>query len=66
MTVSTLSYVVWGALLAVLFLLWWLSYRPDGAVARPGAVLSRLVTHPLWRVLLVVGYMFIGWHLFAR
>jgi hypothetical protein len=65
-TTSTISYVIWGVLLAAALLLWWLSYRRPDSVARPAVVVSALVTHPVLRVCLVLGWMFLGWHLFAR
>jgi hypothetical protein len=35
-------------------------------VARPGDVLTGLSTTPIVRVALVPGYVWLGWHLFAR
>jgi hypothetical protein len=65
-TTSTVSYVVWGALLGAVLILWWASYRRPDSVARPAALMSWLSTHPVWRVVLVVSWMFLGWHFFAR
>jgi hypothetical protein len=66
MTTSTVSYVVWGALLGAALLLWLRSYRRPDSVTRPADVIGWLSTHPVWRVCLVVTWMFLGWHLFAR
>jgi hypothetical protein len=63
---SAISYTVWGALLGAALLLWLASSRRPDSVARPSEVISWLVTRPLWRVCLVAGWMFLGWHLFAR
>jgi hypothetical protein len=65
-SVSTISYIVWAAIAAVALLLWWLSYLRPAAVAHPSAVVGRLATHPVARVILAVGFMWLGWHLFAR
>jgi hypothetical protein len=65
-TVSTLSYLVWALFLAAALVLWWMSYGRPASVAQPSEVLVRLVTHPVVRVLLVLGVMWLGWHLFAR
>jgi hypothetical protein len=46
--------------------LWWFSYLRPTAVAHPSDVVGRLATHPVVRVLLVLGFMWVGWHLFAR
>ena len=66
MSISTVSYVVWGAIGALVALLWWLSYLRPSAVAHPAEVVGKVATHPLGRVVLVVGFMWLGWHLFAR
>jgi hypothetical protein len=47
-------------------LLWWLSYARPSAVAHPGDVVGKIATHPVGRVVLAVGFMWLGWHLFAR
>ncbi len=66
MSVSTASYVVWGVIGALALLLWWLSYARPSAVAHPSDVVGKIATHPVGRVVLVVGFMWLGWHLFAR
>ena len=66
MTTSTASYVVWGLLGAAALLLWALSYLRPSAVAHPSDVVGKVATHPVGRVILVVGFMWLGWHLFAR
>jgi hypothetical protein len=65
---SALSYAVW-ALLGLATLLLWARSRfraPERSPARPALVLERLATGPILRVLLVLGWMWAGWHLFAR
>jgi hypothetical protein len=63
---SGLSYLVWGLLGAAAAGLWWVStLRPD-AVARPARVVERLATGPALRFVLVLAFMWAGWHLFAR
>ena len=66
MSVSTASYVVWGVIGALALVLWWLSYVRPSAVAHPSDVVGKIATHPVGRVVLVVGFMWLGWHLFAR
>jgi hypothetical protein len=65
-SVSTASYVVWTIIGVLALTLWWLSYLRPAAVAHPSAVVGRLATHPVVRVILVLGFMWLGWHLFAR
>jgi hypothetical protein len=66
MSVSTISYIVWAAIGVLALGLWWLSYVRPGAAAHPGAVVGKLATLPVLRVILVVGFMWLAWHLFAR
>jgi hypothetical protein len=63
-TSAALSYAVWAALGVVVVALGLASRR--GWCATPVAVLSRLATGPVLRVVLVLGVMWVGWHLFAR
>jgi hypothetical protein len=65
-SVSTASYVVWGLFGAAALLLWLLSYLRPSAVAHPADVVGKVATHPVGRVILVLGFMWLGWHLFAR
>ena len=66
MSVSTVSYIVWVALGVAVLALWGLSYLRPTAVATPRDVVGRLATLPIVRVVLVLGFMWLGWHLFAR
>ena len=62
---STWSFVIWGAILAGGLALWGISWaRPS--MARPADAMGRLAVHPVFRVLLVLVFMWFGWHLFAR
>jgi hypothetical protein len=64
---SALGYATWTLLLVGVVALWVLSRTSGGpAVARPSVVLTRLATGPWLRVLLVLAWMWAGWHLFAR
>jgi hypothetical protein len=65
-SVSTISYVVWAAIGVLALVLWWLSYARPSQVAQPSAVVGKLATLPVLRVLLVLGFMWLAWHLFAR
>ncbi len=63
---SAVSYAVWAVLGLATLALWARSRAPGSTPARPGLVLERLATGPILRVLLVLAYMWAGWHLFAR
>ena len=66
MSTSVVSYLVWGLLGAAAAALWWVSRARPDAVARPARVVERLATGPVLRLALVAGFMWTGWHLFAR
>jgi Family of unknown function (DUF6186) len=67
---SALGYTGWAVLLVAGLVLWGLSHSlrwaRGRAVARPSVVLTRLATGPWLRIFLVAGWMWAGWHLFAR
>ena len=60
------SYAVWAVLGLATLSLWAWSHTAGSTLARPGVVLERLATGPILRVLLVLTWMWMGWHLFAR
>ena len=66
MSASSVSYAVWGLILTGALVLWWVSMSHPSTVARLSDVVARLATHPVIRVVLVLGFMWLGWHLFAR
>ena len=59
-------YLVWGLLGGAALGLWAWSRADRTTIARPSMVLVRAATGPLLRISLVVGWMWVGWHLFAR
>jgi hypothetical protein len=63
---SALSYAVWALLGLAALGLWARSHAAGATLARPAAVLGRLASGPVLRVLLVLAWMWAGWHLFAR
>jgi Family of unknown function (DUF6186) len=63
---SALSYAVWAAILVAGLVLWLLSMVRTSVAARPAQVLARMATHPVLRVVVVLTFMWFGWHLFAR
>jgi Family of unknown function (DUF6186) len=63
---AALSYAVWAVLGLVAVGLWARSHAAGSSLARPAVVLERLATGPFLRVLLVLSWMWAGWHLFAR
>jgi hypothetical protein len=60
------SYLVWGLFGVAAAALWWVSHARPDAVARPARVVERLATGPVLRVVFVAGFLWTGWHLFAR
>jgi hypothetical protein len=66
MTVSTASYVVWAVIAGAAIMLWLLSLSRRQGLVRPSELISWLALHPIFRICLVVLWMFLGWHLFAR
>ncbi len=63
---AALSYTFWAVLAAVVLLVWARSHGRRPGPARPSVVLERLATTPVLRVVLVLAWMWAGWHLFAR
>jgi MYXO-CTERM domain-containing protein len=63
---SAVVYLVWGLLGLAALGLWLRSRSSPASVAGPGEVLERIATGPILRVVIVVFWMFAGWHLFAR
>ncbi len=63
---AALTYTVWAVLGAGALALWASSRSARAAPARPMVVLARLATGPVLRVVLVLTWMWAGWHLFAR
>ena len=63
---AAFSYAVWAVLGAGALVLWAWSRRPGAPLARPAQVVERLATGPWCRIGLVLGWMWVGWHLFAR
>jgi type IV secretory pathway VirB2 component (pilin) len=63
---GAVAYAVWGTLALVAAALWARTHQPGAASARPTVVLQRLAQGPVTRVVLVVGWAWLGWHLFAR
>jgi hypothetical protein len=57
---------VWALIGAGGLALWWLSFRRPPRLARPVEVVGRMATHAVIRVVLVLTFMWFGWHLFAR
>ena len=64
------TYTAWAVVAAAAVALWWLtstSHTLAGRrVARPGALVRGLLRRPFFRLVVVVGWMWVGWHLFAR
>ena len=65
---SSWGYAVWAVLAVATLALWGLSHARSSwrVVARPSVALRRLATDPWLRVPLLVGWAWLGWHLFAR
>ena len=67
---SSAGYATWGLLAACACALAVRARSRAGArpssVASPVEVLARLATGPVVRIALVLAWMWVGWHLFAR
>jgi hypothetical protein len=63
---SALSYAVWAVLGLAALGLWARSHAAGSSLARPAMVLERLASGPFARIALVLAWMWLGWHLFAR
>jgi Family of unknown function (DUF6186) len=63
---SGLAYAAWAVLGLAALALWARARAPGSGPARPSVVLERLATGPFLRVVLVLAWMWLGWHLFAR
>ena len=63
-------YVAWSASVVGALALWWLTatgrFLAGRRVARAGALVRGLTRRPPLRLVLIVGWMWVGWHLFAR
>lgn len=63
-------YAIWAAVAAGALVSWWLSAadRPVGGMrlARAGALIRWLTSRPPLRIALLVLWMWVGWHFFAR
>lgn len=70
MTWSTAVYAVWSAVATGALALWWVTATgrtlAGRHVARAGALVRELLRRPLFRLVVIVGWMWLGWHLFAR
>jgi|HubBroStandDraft_6_1064221.scaffolds.fasta_scaffold1750590_2 hypothetical protein len=63
---AAVSYAVWAVLGLVLLGVWLRSSVRGTSTAPPAVVLERLATGPFLRLALVLGWGWVGWHLFAR
>jgi hypothetical protein len=64
-----MGYAVWAVLALATLALTAASHlaaRGRSVLVRPVAVLARLASDPWLRVPLVLGWAWLGWHLFAR
>jgi hypothetical protein len=63
---SAFAYAVWAVLGLATLGLWARSHAAGSEPARPSVVLERLASGPFLRVALVLVWMWMGWHAFAR
>lgn len=70
MTWSEGVYAAWALVIASGIALWGVSASrrtvAGARVARPGSLVRRLMRHPALRVAVLLVWMWVGWHLFAR
>ena len=66
MTADQWTLAVWAVLgLVVAAGIGW-SVLSGGRVPGPGTLVAWITARPVGRIVLVVGWMWLGWHLFAR
>jgi hypothetical protein len=65
-TWRSVTFVVWTVLGLATLVVVALAMAGRGRIARPSALLFPVSTHPVVRVLVVLGWMWVGWHFFAR
>jgi hypothetical protein len=66
MTWRAVTFVVWGLLALSVAGLWVLAATGQGGVARPGALLRTMMANGYVRAAVLLGWMWLGWHFFAR
>jgi hypothetical protein len=60
------TFLVWGLLAASAAGLWVAAATRRTAIPRPGPLLLRAFPPVAWRSVLLLAWMWLGWHLFAR
>jgi hypothetical protein len=63
---QVLSDALWAALAALSLAAVALSHRPRARLERPSVLVRRLEANRVGYVAVLVGWMWIGWHFFAR
>lgn len=66
MNAQVISDAVWAALAAVVLAVTGSSHLARSRIERPSALLHRMETRRWLYVALVLGWMWLGWHFFAR
>lgn len=66
MSSADVAWAVWAALGAVVAVGQLVAARSRGHRPGLGAVAELLAAHPATRVVVVLGWMWLGWHAFAR
>jgi len=65
-TWEAVTIAVWVVIAAVLAALTWSAERPESSVASMGAAGRRLLARPAGRAGVILLWMWLGWHAFAR
>jgi hypothetical protein len=66
MSSRTITFVVWALLAATAVGLWLLATFGRSDISRPGPLTLKVFSPVVRRCLLLVAWMWLGWHLFAR
>ncbi|HXX89747.1 MAG TPA: DUF6186 family protein [Acidimicrobiales bacterium] len=66
MTWRALTFLVWGALLVAILACETAAWASRGRLPRLGDVLARVMAPRGGRIVVILAWMWLGWHAFAR
>ncbi|MGO9082945.1 MAG: DUF6186 family protein [Streptosporangiaceae bacterium] len=66
MVTRIITIIGFGAVISVLFVLEYLGRRPGNRIPTIGEWLGYVMRKPIGRFLVLLGWLWLGWHYFAR